>query len=78
MPSIVHRPLAGALTALAIATLASCRSVTIATDDYCRIFQPITMSRKDTVETRKAVARANFVWRCACLEDAERPSQCAG
>lgn len=75
---IGHKPMAGILTALGIATLASCRSVTIATDDYCRIFQPLAMSRKDTAETRRAIARANFVWRCSCLLDGERPAQCPG
>jgi hypothetical protein len=50
--------------------------VTIATDGYCRIFQPLTMSRKDTPATRRSIARANFVWRCACLENEERPAQC--
>lgn len=73
---IEHKPMAGALTALAIATLASCKSVTIATDGYCRIFQPLTMSRKDTPATRRSIARANFIWRCTCLEDEERPAQC--
>jgi hypothetical protein len=52
--------------------------VTIATDDYCRIFQPLTMSRLDTKETRKAIARANFVWRCSCLEADDRPARCPG
>jgi hypothetical protein len=50
--------------------------VTIATDGYCRIFQPLTMSRKDTPATRQSIARANFIWRCTCLENEERPAQC--
>lgn len=63
------RSIARRATLIAL-TLSGCAGgSSVATNDYCQIYEPVRWSTADTRETQRQIARENAKYLCLCLSD---------